>query len=740
MATDAVTVSPAYNGDSVPLTVGMIVRLKPGANNNVVRAQADSAPHAQGVNGVVISGASAPTGVVGVVCTGRETVQMESGLTPAVGDTVYVSPTVAGKGTNVLPVNVSAIGTVADISNYARSGTVEVTVNISAVTPASVSGVSSVSTQKPGDSIVPNVGAVVIEGGGIANVDSVNTSGTTLSALSAADFPVGNTFCWVASLGAYFQLQISALPVDHITVETASGLAGAQWLRMTLPSCAWLAQPVWWVDPANSSGMASDFNSGETSTSPLATFAELSRRLANGFVTIALITINLMSDAAASDPLVLSNIQTNTGPFIKVIGQTTTIASGISISAARNPVVASNDHFEITTGSAYASWLANNYLLERTNGTPAYSWPYKDLGGGKLQISLWLDEHGSTVETISPGDSLSVFALPTFAGVITNNISPLIAVSVQQVKMIGWTTAGNRILLETVEAPVELRRVLLSPPAFPISFVTQTLNGYIGLNNVCAQMAAYHGIAMGWSGPGFRISGGLYIGDGTGTEIEVAECIPVVIGGAAANTFTLGGVLLLITHLSSIQKLWVMVYDTTSIAILSDLGSVLSLDQLGGERNTGALLNTQRQGVISSISGFGAWIDAATSSPSPYVVNGVGYDASKLGIDTNQIMTLGGGIIGNAGWSGGLSGVGANPDVVAIKESGGTNLPIGSIPANAFLQRNGSNVVGVSATDATNGAVAVSLNNAPTGSPSAPVRWVQLPDGAGGVITIPSLT
>ena len=128
MATDAVTVSPTINGDSVPLTAGMIVRLKPGANNNVVRAQADSAPHVQGVNGVVISGAGAPGTSVLVACIGRQTVQMESGLTPAVGDTVYVSSTVAGKGTNIIPGIVLPIGPIADVSNYVTSKTVEVDV------------------------------------------------------------------------------------------------------------------------------------------------------------------------------------------------------------------------------------------------------------------------------------------------------------------------------------------------------------------------------------------------------------------------------------------------------------------------------------------------------------------------------------------------------------------------------------------------------------------------------------
>lgn len=130
MATDSVTVSPTFNGDSVSLTAGMIVRLKPGANNNVVRAQADSAPHVQGVNGVVVSGSSAPGTVCTVACVGRQPVQMESSLVPAVGDTVYVSPTVPGKGTNVQPGSVATIGSIADISNYVRLGTVIVDIAV----------------------------------------------------------------------------------------------------------------------------------------------------------------------------------------------------------------------------------------------------------------------------------------------------------------------------------------------------------------------------------------------------------------------------------------------------------------------------------------------------------------------------------------------------------------------------------------------------------------------------------
>ena len=111
----------------------MITRLKSGANNTVVRAQANSAPNVQGVNGIVLSGSSAPGSAVLLTSIGRAPmIQMESGLTLAVGQTVYVSPNVAGKGTNVQPANVSTIGSIADISNYVARGTVVVDVVVGA--------------------------------------------------------------------------------------------------------------------------------------------------------------------------------------------------------------------------------------------------------------------------------------------------------------------------------------------------------------------------------------------------------------------------------------------------------------------------------------------------------------------------------------------------------------------------------------------------------------------------------
>lgn len=406
MATDLVTVSPTYNGDSVLLTAGLIVRLA-GANNNVVRAQSDSAAHVQGVNGVVISGSAAPTGAVLVVCTGRETIQMESGLTPAAGDTVYVSPTIAGKGTNVLPANVSAIGTIADISNYARLGTVEVDVNISAVTPASVSGVSSVSTQKPGDSVVPNVGAVVIEGGGWARAANI----TALATLGAANFPIGNSWCWVDSVGAWFSLQTSALTTTPTTVISASGLAGAQWLRQNWVNHTWEAQTAWFVNTST----GSDENAG-TIGSPLLTVSEAARRLSFATLTAA-VTVTVTGDMASTDRAVFTFFTGVSGSFT-LTGTPTLLYTGTvsgTTAAGAAPTTGDNTLSDaaITGGSFTAAGaMATGVMFARTSGTAAQFFAVKDKGTQTVRITVPMSNFFTAAPALAPGDTYTFSQLP----------------------------------------------------------------------------------------------------------------------------------------------------------------------------------------------------------------------------------------------------------------------------------------------------------------------------------------
>jgi len=458
MATDSVTVSPTFNGDSVSLTAGMIVRLKPGANNNVVRAQADSAPHVQGVNGVVISGAGAPGTSVLVACIGRQTVLMESSLVPSVGDTVYVSPTVPGKGTNVQPGVIATIGSIADVSNYVPLGTVEVDIAIGdqgtagAMGPQGATGAQGfqgvqggtgaqgaqgaqgaggvtsvntatgavvISTTKPGDSISsPSSHSVVIAGGGLAVVDSVNTTGATLSTLAAANFPVGNTLVFVKTVGCYFYLATSALTVDHITVETASGLAGAQWLRLNATtSPIWAVRTTWWIDPQNVA--ASDENDGGTSGAPLKTYAELARRLFQAYLNTGTVTVNVVSDSVAGDSAYFNFRSTS----FRVTFASTTLASGTPIYTGavttftpQATTLAADDNELVDAGipvSFTASGLlANGALFKRTTSTASYWWACADLGTKTLRTSVPAAANNNSIVNPLASDTYAAYQLP----------------------------------------------------------------------------------------------------------------------------------------------------------------------------------------------------------------------------------------------------------------------------------------------------------------------------------------
>ena len=127
MSVDNVYGTPR-NGDSVALTSGMVVRIN--ANNTVVRAEADALIDLPGLCGIVASGSVAPGGPVNVVTNAfGQLIRLETGLTLAAGDTLYVSGTTPGVCTNVAPANAVPIGAVLDTRNYATTSMVLGTIN-----------------------------------------------------------------------------------------------------------------------------------------------------------------------------------------------------------------------------------------------------------------------------------------------------------------------------------------------------------------------------------------------------------------------------------------------------------------------------------------------------------------------------------------------------------------------------------------------------------------------------------
>lgn len=109
------------NGAGTALLDGELVRVS--ANRTVTRTNAASTAGVVGFIGAVsVAAPVAPGGPVNVVTGGVAKVRMETGLTLSAGQSVYLSGTVAGAGTNVEPgANAVSFGVIKDTTGYTVS-------------------------------------------------------------------------------------------------------------------------------------------------------------------------------------------------------------------------------------------------------------------------------------------------------------------------------------------------------------------------------------------------------------------------------------------------------------------------------------------------------------------------------------------------------------------------------------------------------------------------------------------
>lgn len=118
-----------FNASGVALNRGTIVR----ATLGVYQATTALAATGAGVVNVagVMSSLRAGSGSVFLAqIAGVTDVLMESGLTLAAGQQVFVSASVAGRGTNIAPVNAVSVGYITDISEYASKSLVSVVLQL----------------------------------------------------------------------------------------------------------------------------------------------------------------------------------------------------------------------------------------------------------------------------------------------------------------------------------------------------------------------------------------------------------------------------------------------------------------------------------------------------------------------------------------------------------------------------------------------------------------------------------
>ena len=110
---------PVVNLEANALLAGEVVRI--AGNSAILRSQADALIHMIGLVGATES--PILTGAIGQVKSeGRGFVLLEPALAPVAGQTLWVSATVAGRATNVIPPLRAYFGIIKDASMYAATG------------------------------------------------------------------------------------------------------------------------------------------------------------------------------------------------------------------------------------------------------------------------------------------------------------------------------------------------------------------------------------------------------------------------------------------------------------------------------------------------------------------------------------------------------------------------------------------------------------------------------------------
>ena len=279
-------------------------------------------------------------------------------------------------------------------------------------------------SEEAGQGSIPLAAGVDSPGsGGAGNTGSIIAVAnlTALAALPSAKLSPGEALAFVISRSAFFALQTSTLPTNLIDTVAASGLAGAQWLRLRIPDKGNTSQLTYSVDELNITGTASDDNTGLDDAHALLTAAELSYRVEGAVygagVCCVVRNLSQMSNAyfnvrgVRAGAVPAGSPNTLFPSSFAVVGVPTVVYTGTigtptQVSAGGNGTNTFND----ATGPAFTTV---NRIWQRTNGTKAQFWPQSG-GDGTFRISQ--PSTNFTQATLVDGDTYTISSMPTIAG------------------------------------------------------------------------------------------------------------------------------------------------------------------------------------------------------------------------------------------------------------------------------------------------------------------------------------
>lgn len=200
-----------------------------------------------------------------------------------------------------------------------------------------------------------------------------------LAAINTTILPDG-ALVYVTEANDYYALRKqSTAAADGLNiVAPATGSAG-RWFMQQSGGAArelWGSQAAWFVDPANSTGLASDLNVGDTAANPLLTWRELSYRLSAPTLVRVAMTVTGMSDVPAplDDPFFYRIDYDGSIGFpsaIDIRGTRATVDSA-TLTGVVNQDPATNTYATVT--AAGFDWTPYIGMRVRRSGTEVVAW------------------------------------------------------------------------------------------------------------------------------------------------------------------------------------------------------------------------------------------------------------------------------------------------------------------------------------------------------------------------------
>jgi hypothetical protein len=466
-----------------------------------------------------------------------------------------------------------------------------------------VAGVASINGAAGASALTAADATIVI--GGIApsatfaakNIQAV-ANAAALATLASANLPDGS-LVFVQTYKAYFCLVASTQAALANVRIAASGNAGHLWERV-VESTDWWNQVTWTIDPTNSTGLASDENSGLNSAAPLLTFSEQARRLANAILRANVATTVLGSQQAGDNPTYTYSTQKQI--VHTFTGTPTVLYSSVVTSFVPLTVGAATDDAQFgdtaVPGGSFtaAGVLAKGVVLKRTNGTVIYAWALKDLGTTTLRVSQPYNPAATTTQpAFAVNDTYQALQLPQILSMRIADTQP----TNTKFTLFDWRNASG------FDLP-------LSTDTVYFSTLANTFNRVIILaNNPCfdtgtlsltcpLQITIVAGAFKGTGAIRYSLLGGVFNLEGNVVCLQGARLLPST--GCQLNLKQLN------------------FYDCTSECIKTDTGSRTHFTgAISGKGNVGkVIIASEATQVIFDVGPAGFFLPGITTDPTPY--------------------------------------------------------------------------------------------------------------------------